>query len=171
MFQPVKIEHVKKGQILLRAGEYSKYGYRIEEGCLRSFVLDEKGKEHILQFAPEDWFIADIDGIVNKKPSKIFIEAVENSILHCFEKDVMISTYNMSREELEVMSQKLRNNAISKTNRLISLLSSSSEERYHEFLNTYPDLIQRLPLKLIASYLGMTPEHLSYIRNKITKNS
>ena len=171
MFQPIKIERIKKGKVLLRAGEYSKFGYRVEEGCLKSFVLDEKGKEHILQFAPEDWFIADIDGIVNNKPSKIFIEAVENSVLHCFDKNVMINTNSMSRAELEIMSEKLRNNAISKTNRLISLLSSSSEERYHEFLQTYPDLIQRLPLKLIASYLGMTPEHLSHIRNKITKSS
>lgn len=169
MFDHFKTSEVKKGIVLLSKGQPCKVAFQVISGCLKSYVIDEKGKEHILQFAPENWIISDLDSVINNKPSKIFIEAIEHSSVYLLPTELMINKESLNREELIKLLDKSQNNMISNTNRLISLLSSSSEERYQEFLETYPQLAQRLPQKLIASYLGMTPEHLSHIRGKYTK--
>ncbi len=130
-----------------------------------------KRKEHILQFAPEDWLVADLEGLTKKKVSKIFVEAVEDSEIQIIKRDSMPEIELLDKEVLIEMNLKFRNSLIATHNRLISLLSGTAEERYLEFTNTYPALIQRLPQKLIASYLGMTPEHLSYTRGKLAKKS
>jgi CRP-like cAMP-binding protein len=70
---------IQKGELLLRAGDIATYGYTVISGCLKSYVLDDGGKEHILQFAPEEWIISDLDSLTNQIPSLIFIEACENS--------------------------------------------------------------------------------------------
>lgn len=168
MFETEKIKKIKKGTILLQPGQICKAGYKVIKGCLKSYVVDDKGKEHILQFAPEEWLISDLDSVVNNKPSRIFIETIEDSELDMLSVDMLLNNERLSNEELIMIVSKFRNNIISNSNRLISLLSTSSEDRYSEFIDTYPQLIQRLPQKLIASYLGMTPEHLSYIRKKFT---
>lgn len=160
---------VPKGTVILDPSKICKVGYRVISGCLKSYVISSTGKEHIIQFAPEDWLIADIESYTHNTKSKIFIEAVEDSEVHILDKEAFPEFKKMEKEVLLNVSTKLRNNLIATNNRLISLLSSTSEERYKEFIKIYPQLIQRLPQKLIASYLGMTPEHLSYVRGKLGK--
>ena len=162
---------VAKGTLLLRAGEICKTGYLVQKGCLKSYVVDSTGKEHIIQFAPEGWAISDLDSIINKKPSAVFIEAIEDSEVVLLTKTAFEKIAKSSKEELIEMNNKLFRNIIAANKRLIALLSATAEERYLEFTDTYPTLVQRLPLKLIASYIGITPEYLSEIRRKITKNS
>lgn len=161
---------IEKGGIILRPGQICNAVYRVINGCLKSYVLDKSGKEHILQFAPEQWLIADLNSFTNNLPSKIFIEAVEASKVEIISY-TMLDVNEMDNETLINMYSKFQNNVIATNKRLISLLSSTAEERYVEFTQTYPQLVQRLPLKLIASYLGMTPEHLSYTRGRLTKKS
>lgn len=168
-FKINKTQTVSKGDILLSSGEIAKFAYKVEVGCLKSYVIDNAGKEHILQFAPEDWLIGDMDSSTNKKPSSIFIDAIEDSQVSCISTSHLENFDSLERELITDMSIKLRNNLIATNKRIISLLSATAKERYIEFTETYPTLVQRLPLKLIAAYIGITPEYLSDLRRKIAK--
>ncbi|MGR3810392.1 Crp/Fnr family transcriptional regulator [Jiulongibacter sp. NS-SX5] len=160
---------VSKGTILQREGDKSSAAYHVLKGCLKSYVIDASGKEHIIQFAPEDWFITDMDSFTNGTPSLLFIEAIEDSEIHMEYDPAAFNFELFERNELVNIATKLRNSIIAANKRLINLLSASAETRYHDFVKTYPTLVQRLPLKLIASYIGITPEYLSEIRRKIAR--
>jgi CRP-like cAMP-binding protein len=166
-----KTKKVSKGDVLLSFGEVATSAYKVETGCLKSYVVDNAGKEHILQFAPENWLISDMDSFVNEKPSIVFIDAIEDSEVSILSKSNYMNLYNLEKELLIETNIKYRNSLIAMNKRIISLLSATAEERYVEFLEMYPTLIQRLPLKLIASYIGITPEYLSDIRRKISKKT
>ena len=162
-----KEKTVSKGTMLLQVGEICKHLYFVEQGCLRSYVIDNKGKEHIIQFAPENWWISEPISVLNHEPSMYFIDAVEDtSILEMdglfFEKIISVVP------EATAMSSRLQLNSLrSFQKRLVSHLSASGEERYVSFIKMYPQLALRLPQKMIASYLGVTPESLSRIRKDL----
>lgn len=167
LFNNLETVTVAKGTILQQAGETTNKGYRVAKGCLKSYVLDRSGKEHIVQFAPEDWLITDMDSFFHQLPSNMFIEAIEDSEVEVYSRAVLTEMENWETEALKQMNIKLRNNLIATNKRLIAMLSATAEERYIGFTETYPTLVQRLPLKLIASYIGITPEYLSEIRRKL----
>lgn len=145
---------VKKGEILQRVGDINTKGYKVINGLLRSYTIDEKGKEHIFMFAPEDWIIT--DNTASDEAANLFIDALEDAVLIQFEKKV---SENADTPKL------LRRIAVLQK-RVIMLMSSSAIERYEHFVDTYPDIIQRVPQKMIASYLGITPEALSSVKRK-----
>lgn len=165
----LKSNDISKGKILLHQGDICNVAYKVLKGCLRSYVIDKSGKEHTLQFAPEGWFISDMDSFFNNKPSATFIDTIEDSQVLLITKHVLGNFEKLDKKTLIEQNERLFRNLISTNKRLINLLSSSAEERYTDFIETYPTLLQRLPLKLIASYLGMTPEYLSDIRRKLVK--
>ena len=146
-----KIE-ITKGQILQRKGDLNSKIYQVESGLLRSYSIDEKGKEHIFMFAPENWKIA--DNVSAEIPCELFIEALENSVVTVSEKNFENLTDTKSLINRIGVLQK----------RVIMLMSSSAIERYQHFIKTYPDIVQRVPQKMIASYLGITPEALSHAK-------
>lgn len=148
-----KIE-VKKGQFLQRRGDTITYVYYVKSGLLRSYSIDEKGKEHIFMFAPEGWIIA--DAIALGDSSELFIEALENSVLVQRNKDTSAENDN----------EKFINRLRTLQKRIIMLMSATAIERYEHFLETYPDIVQRVPQRMIASYLGITPEALSAAKRK-----
>ena len=121
---------------------------------LRSYTISDKGKEHIYMFAPEDWIIA--DNVSPKEPCDLFIDALEDSVIIKREKDF--------HDEHDV--SKLLNRISVLQKRVIMLMRASAIERYEHFIDTYPDIVQRVPQKMIASYLGITPEALSTVRRK-----
>jgi CRP-like cAMP-binding protein len=159
-------KRVKKGEFLLREGDMAKYGMFVASGCLRTYTIDNKGKEHILQFSPEDWWTGDMNSMVNDSPSQFFIDAVEDSDILLFD-DTSLQKLNKyipaSATMYEVALQK---SLAAQNQRIISTLTSSAEERYNEFLKKYPSLTQRVPQHMIASYLGVSPETLSRIRKQ-----
>ena len=167
IFETCKIKSIAKGTILLRQGEICKIGCKVIAGCLKSYVLDDTGKEHIMQFAPEGWIITDMNSLFNNVPSDIIIEAIEDNEVYWIESEMLNIWGNASREVLLEQIKMLRRNIITANKRTRMLLSSTSEERYIDFIQTYPSLTQRLPLKLIAAYIGITPEYLSEIRRKV----
>ena len=148
---------LKKGQILQRKGDLGSKIYQVEAGLLRSYSIDEKGKEHIFMFAPEGWIVA--DNLPKEEPSDLFIDALEDSVVSVIEKDFT--------GEFDSLKLIRRLSVLQK--RVIMLMSSSSLVRYEHFLKTYPDISQRVPQKMIASYLGITPEALSKIRGEQAK--
>ncbi|MEL7124225.1 MAG: Crp/Fnr family transcriptional regulator [Bacteroidota bacterium] len=140
---------VNKGQILQRKGDLNSKVYQVQSGLLRSYSIDDKGKEHVYMFAPENWIIA--DSVSPKTPCDLFIDALEDSVVIQKEKDTLpTSDTEKFINRLEVLQK-----------RIISLMSSSAIERYDHFLETYTDIVQRVSQRMIASYLGVTPEALS----------
>ena len=110
-------------------------------------------------FAPENWIITDnCEGDI---PCDLYIDAIEDSTITVTEKD--FTKLTSDRKSLIK-----RINVLQK--RVIMLMSSPAVERYQHFVETYPDIIQRVPQRKIASYLGITPEALSRLRNEISKN-
>lgn len=140
---------IKKGQIVQRKGDLNSKVYQVESGLLRSYTIDSKGKEHIFMFAPEGWIIADY--APPGHPAELFIDVLEDSVIIQREKNAINIT------ETEKLIKRL--GVLQK--RIIMLMSASAIERYEHFIETYPDIVQRVPQKLIASYLGITPEALS----------
>ena len=167
IFETSTIKSIKKGTIILRQGEICKFGCKVITGCLKSYIIDDTVKEHIMQFAPEGWIITDMNSLFNNVPSDITIEAIEDSEVYWIESEMLDIWGNASREVLLEQINMLRRNIITANKRTRMLLSSTSEERYIDFIQTYPSLTQRLPLKLIAAYIGITPEDLSEIRRKV----
>lgn len=167
--EPQTIKKIPKGTVLLRAGEHSRMLFRVMKGCLKSYVVDKAGKEHIVYFAPEDWIISDMDSILNGKPACVSIETIEDSEVGFVPGHNLNHIEQLSPTDLAEMNLKLLKHTIAINKRLIGLLSYTAEERYHQFTETYPTLVQRLPLKLIASFIGITPEYLSNIRRKLAK--
>jgi CRP-like cAMP-binding protein len=160
------VRKVKRGEILLRNGDHSDCIYFVISGCLRSYTIDSKGKEHVFQFAPEDWIISDQEALLNKGFSSLNIDAVENSEIKLIKRpqaDIAL----LDKPSMLDLNQKLLRRNYTLQKRVIQLLSASAEERYLEFLNLYPQLAQRIPQKMIASYLGITPEGLSRVRKQL----
>ena len=163
LFIPKK---VKKGEFLLREGEMAKHGMFVASGCLRTYTIDNKGKEHILQFSPEDWWTGDMDSVVNNSPSRCFIDAVEDSEILLFDDAALQKLNKYIPESAAMYEAALQKSLVAKNQRIISALTATAEERYNEFLKKYPSLIQRVPQHMIASYLGVSPETLSRIRKQ-----
>lgn len=137
-----------------RKGDLNTKVYQVESGLLRSYSIDEKGKEHIFMFASEGWIIA--DNIPPDQACDLFINALEDSVVFQKEKNF----------DLEQETQKLIKRIEVLQKRVIMLMSAPAIERYEQFIQTYPDLVQRIPQRMIASYLGITPEALSTVKRK-----
>jgi CRP-like cAMP-binding protein len=167
LFANLKRKEVKKGTVLLAPGDHARYAYYVTKGCLRSYVTNPAGKVHILQFAPEGWYISDMNSLLNNQEALVHIDAIEDSEFLVFDKSLLKLTEEMPHEVIIKQFKALQNNIIATNKRLIHLLSSTAEERYLDFTNTYPALAKRLPLKHIAAYLGISPEFVSRIRKKI----
>lgn len=161
-----KDRKVTKGEILQSPGDNIRRAFYVKKGLLRSYSVDEKGKEHIFIFAPEDWYISDIDADLNDQQAELYIDAIEDSELEEFDRSLM------NIDEAEVSSKdfkKLMKRVAVLQKRVIMLMSASAQQRLEHFTKTYPSIIQRAPQKMIASYLGITPEALSKIRGKMAR--
>lgn len=165
----LRAKTVAKGQILLRKGEINAKGYFVKKGCLRSYSIDEKGKEHIFMFAPEGWLVSDIATMIKKVPSDLFIDAVEDSEVEVFDLNLVEAAGFDTVQLFGTGIEKLVNRIVVLQKRIIMLMSASAWERYEHFLETYPNIVQRVPQRMIASYLGITPEALSKLRGDMAK--
>lgn len=146
---------IKKGEIIQRSGERSTKVYHVKTGLLRSYSIDNNGKENIFMFAPEGWIIA--DSCEPESNSILFIDALEDSTVVVLQKD-------LEREKQNVGALTKRLNALQQ--RILMLISTNAIERYEYFIQTYPDIAQRVPQHMIASYIGVNPETLSAAKAK-----
>ena len=155
---------LKTGEFLQRAGEVARYAAFVAAGCLRSYVIDAKGKEHIVQFAPETWWLADGISLNDRTPSQFFFEAIEDSALLLIEPSSHQELVKRVPPYAAAFQSGIQRHAAAKDRRIAESLSTSAEERYLQFLDTYPSIAQRVPQWMLASYLGVSPETLSRIR-------
>jgi CRP-like cAMP-binding protein len=156
-----KAKTFRKHQYVVQAGEQAPNDHFVIKGLLKSFYVNDTGKTHILQFAMEDWWISDPQAYHQKMPATLNIDCIEDT------KIMMISIDN--REKLCADLKKMEYFFMKKTTagyialqrRILSLMSQNAEERYKQFTQLYPTLLQQLPKTLIASYLGVSRETLS----------
>ncbi|HEX2608731.1 MAG TPA: Crp/Fnr family transcriptional regulator [Flavisolibacter sp.] len=158
------LKKLRRRHYLLQQGDVARYETFILKGITRTFEVNEKGQEHVLQFAPEDWWTGDLYSFLTGTPSPYHIDCLED-----------VEVLQITRSGLESLYEKVpkterhfrilfQNAFIAATSRVASSLAKSAAERYEEFLNRYPQIEQRIPNHQIASYLGITPQSLSRIR-------
>lgn len=164
-FKPKKL---RKRQYLLQEGDTCKYLSFIAKGALRQYAVDDKGTEHIVRFGIERWWMSDYEGFTTQTPSKYNIDALEDAELLQITKEHMDDLRKIV-PAIDAMFKKIdQRSYISHQKRIHSAISHTAEDRYTDLLNTYPELIQRFPQNMIASYLGISPETLSRIRRQMT---
>ncbi len=165
----LKTIKLKRRQMLLKEGEICRFSSFVTQGCLRGFSVDENGFEHVLNFAPQNWWIADMYSLITQKPGVLNIEALEDTEI--------LTLSKVSQEELYVKVPVFErffriiteNSLVTFQQRLLDNLSLTAEERYNNFCRRYPTLVNCLPSKQIASYIGVTPEFFSKMRHNMLK--
>lgn len=162
-----EFKEVPHNSYILSQGEICDYTFFVESGLLQAFTLDEKGGEHIIQFAPENWIIADRSSLYFNEPSDYFIKAIEPTIVVYLKKEFAEEATKLSTSFACFNDTSLQRNIYFQQKRIHSLLAMTAKERYLSFMEMYPNLILRVPQWMIASYLGITPESLSRVRKDI----
>lgn len=159
---------LRKKQYLLQEGDVCKFVAFVEKGVLRSYTIDEKGTERIIQFALEGWLISDLYSFLTAEPATYTIDAIEDCELVLISKNAHEELLRkLARYETWIRLE-ITGAYIALQKRLTSIISLSLEERYESFTSTYPHIVQRVPQHMIASYMGLTPETLSRVRKRIT---
>lgn len=155
---------VDKGDYLLRQGKYCRFEGFVVEGCFRIFTIDEEGKEHILYFAVQDWWLMEIDSFMNHTPSELNMQALEPSqvlLISKSDKELLYKQLPVVEKLFRIMSQKA---LVAWQRRLIRNHCLTAKQRYYHFIDSYPGLSSKLKDRQIASYLGITHEFLSKIK-------
>lgn len=165
----LQLKSIRKKDLLLNQGEICKYSIFVTSGCLRGFTVDKNGDEHVLSFAPSNWWIADVYSLISQKPGILNIEALEDTGI------ILLSKTNQEKLYTEVPKFErffrilTENSLVANQQRIIDNMSLTAEERYNIFCKRYPTLIYNLPQKQIASYIGITPEFLSRMKAMLVR--
>ena len=159
----------RKRQYILQEGDVCLHFNFVVRGCLRSYKIDEKGNVHVLQFATENNWINDLGSFHGMRPSALAIDALEDTVVLQISRDDLIYLYQHSPKFDRIFRVLVENAYIRLQERLLQNISTNAEERYQSFLESYPQLINRIPQTQIAAFLGVTPEFLSRLKNQRAK--
>jgi CRP-like cAMP-binding protein len=163
----LKVKTFEKNELILSQGEICSKTYFVTEGLLRSYSIDSKGKVHVIQFAPELWWLSERNGFLFNEAADFNLDAVEPTTAIIIPKDYFKESIP-HLPGLQDLNLIMLNNFIRFMQRRINmLLSATAEERYLDFIKLYPNLTLRVPQWMIASYLGITPESLSRVRKDL----
>jgi CRP-like cAMP-binding protein len=163
------LKKFRKGDLLQRAGASKASTFYVKKGLLRSYIIDSKGKEHIFMFASENWLIADVEALEFNEPVQLFIDCLEDTEVIIFNKDSLFKA-DLPKEKIVANAHLLYRRMGKLQRRVLMLMGSPAVDRYIYFLNTYPELPNRVAQRMIASYLGITPQALSTIRGQISRS-
>ncbi|WP_234974650.1 Crp/Fnr family transcriptional regulator [Tenacibaculum agarivorans] len=162
--------HVKKGELLIQQGEEVTSQFYVVDGCLRTYQLEESGKESTIQFAIQDWWISDYIALWTPQKSVLNVACIKEANLLKISAEDLEQIYNTIPEVESFFRKKLEKAFVRQEKRILSILTKSAKERYLDFLHTYPNIEKHLKNYHIASYLGITTESLSRIRKEIAKS-
>lgn len=165
----IEIKTYKAKTVLLSAGEISKYSYFVNSGLLRSFNINDNIVEHILSFACEGWWIGDMYSLISQKPGNLFIEVLEDTEVVLLTRQTQNELFNEIPKLERFFRILTENSLVAHQERLMDNLSLPAEERFDKFCKRYPTIIQRVPQKQIASYIGVTPEFFSKMKSRLLK--
>ncbi len=160
---------IRRRQYLLQEGDISHFNSFVAKGCLRVYWVSKDGQEHIMRFAVENWWISDYESYQSGLPSKYNIDALEDSELLMIEKekfDMLTATIPRFKELIERLMTK---NFEAHQKRILSHISDTAEEKYDNFIKSYPTIYPRVPLHMVASFLGLSRETLSRVRQQASR--
>lgn len=158
-----------KGDFLFREGDAVHHAIFVNSGLIRTFIIDEQGTEHILQFALPGWWTGDLGSFISGATTKFFVEALENSEVLSISKQSWDELLDKAPFYLDYHRKLLERGLVAIQNRLLETFSTDASQKYQQLMETFPDILQRVPLYMIASYLGMSRETLSRVRNQMVK--
>jgi CRP-like cAMP-binding protein len=165
MVSVLHYKKVKRKQLVLEEGDINNKVTFVTSGCLRSYAVDKNGTEHVLQFAPAGWWITDMRSFTTGQPARLNIDAIEDSE-YIYISKADFEELNIRIPKFEHYNRVIGQNALATyQHRQIDNVTLSAMERYANFCKLYPSLIKTLPQKLVASYIGVTPEFLSKMLN------
>lgn len=162
-----QIKKLRKKEFLLQEGEVSKCSAFVLSGCLRSYFVDTNGFEHILQFAIEDWWITDMMSITTQTAANLNIDAIQDSELLILTRENQLELFEKCpkmEKYFRIITEKGMANI---QTRLLENMSLPAVQRYKNLTKKYPKIVEKVPQKLIASFLGITPEFLSKLRHQL----
>ncbi|GAA4270497.1 Crp/Fnr family transcriptional regulator [Hyunsoonleella aestuarii] len=160
-----------KGQYIIQQGDVCKYECFVISGCTKMFHMDHLGQEHIIMFAIEDWWTSDMGSFISQTEADFNVQCVENTELIMFHRDIIEKLYEEIPKLERFFRQIVERALVASQKRIVRSFSLTARERYLFFKNQYPEIEQRIPQYMIASYLGITKEFLSKIKSQITLNS
>lgn len=165
----LKSEMIPRKKIILQTGDVCRYSTFVTNGCLRGYTYDKNGLEHVLNFAPKGWWIADMYSLISQKPGVLNIEALVDTEVLRLSKSNQEQLYRDIPKFERFFRIIIEKSLVASQERVLDNLSLTAEERYTKFCNKYPALIEHVPLKQVASYIGVTPEFFSKMRNNLLK--
>jgi len=160
---------IKQGEYLEKVGVVTQNFIHVESGCLMSYYTDKEGDDHVIQFATTGWWTGDLHSFTKQQPAVYATRALTDSAVFYLPKtdmDQLLDRHLKFEKYFRILFQ---NSLITHQDRIVQNLSVTAEDRYEQFRQKYPSLEQYVPLKYIASYLGITPEFLSKIRRRQAK--
>lgn len=152
---------LKKHQFLVQEGQLVTDDFFILSGCVKSYYTDAAGKVHIILLGAKDWWITDYEAYYDQKAATLNIDCIEDTEVLCLSNENREKLCRELHKVEHFFRKKTNRRNVALQNRILTLLSSSAKERYEKFLSDYPDLVQKLPKHILASYLGVTRETLS----------
>ena len=162
----VKSKRFSKKEIVVRQGYRCNQLYFVDAGSLRAFNINEEGKESTIMFAIQDWWITDMNAFANKLPALLSIQAIQDSQLTVIEENILERLFK-EIPKLERFFRIIFQKAyIREQLRVLDNISRTTEQRYDRFKKKYPNIVEQITQKQIASYLGVTPEFLSAVKKK-----
>jgi CRP-like cAMP-binding protein len=164
------LKKLRKKQYLSQKGDVWTNNAFVSKGLLRTYAVDEKGIEHVISFAMENWWAGDREALMSGKPSRFNIDAIEDSEIVLIEKLKFETICKEIPAFNDMVNNIIQRSFITSQNRIHEAISSSIEEKYENFVRRYPAIASRVPQSMIASYLGITRETLSRVRHKTAKN-
>jgi CRP-like cAMP-binding protein len=156
-----------KGQYLVQQGDVCKYSCFVVSGCTKTFYMDDEGQEHIMMFSIEDWWTSDMSSFINQTPADFNIQFLENTELIMLPHDVIEELYAQIPKLERLFRQIIEKAFIASQKRIVRNLSMTAKDKYLYFKNQYPEIEQRIPQYMVASYLGITKEFLSKIKSQL----
>jgi CRP-like cAMP-binding protein len=165
----IQIRNFKAKSILLNTGEICVNSYFVNSGILRSFNINDNIVEYVLSFASEGYWIGDMYSLISQKPGNLFIEVLEDAEVVMLSKENQELLYTETPKLERFFRILTEKSLVANQDRLMDNLSLSAEERFEKFRKKYPTLLQRVPQKQIASYIGVTPEFFSKMKSKLLK--